>query len=115
MSPLCRWLTPNGDVRHGGQWGVPEKILELEGINSIAAGAHSSAVISDEGELYLWGKLLNKVSLCPIATSGWCKPQLRDMLNEEMTKPETLQILEYSRRISSELFGAKSELMAFAG
>ena len=50
-------------MRHGGQWGVPEKILELEGVKSIAAGAHSSAVISDEGELYLWGKLLNKVPL----------------------------------------------------
>ena len=49
---------------------MPEKILELEGVKSIAAGAHSSAVISDEGELYLWGKLLNKVVFVQFAYSN---------------------------------------------
>ena len=36
-------------------------MLELQGVKSVTAGAHSSAVISDEGELYMWGKLINKV------------------------------------------------------
>ena len=62
MSP-CRWLTLANEISHGGQWGKPEEILELEhGVKCIAAGTHSSAVVSDEGELYLWGKLINKAS-----------------------------------------------------
>ena len=48
-------------MQHGGTWGRPDQILEVDGVASLSAGAHSSAVVSVEGKLHMWGNLLNEV------------------------------------------------------
>ncbi len=41
-------------------WSKPEEMLHLaaEGVQSISCGAHSSAAVSGDGQLYMWGRLL---------------------------------------------------------
>ena len=41
-------------------WSRPRELLCLaaEGVHSIACGAHSSAVVSGDGSLHMWGRLL---------------------------------------------------------
>ena len=65
-----RWLTPSGGVQHGGKWGQPEEIIRLDGVRSLAAGSHLSAVVSDEGQLHIWGKLLSEVRSAVYGTSA---------------------------------------------
>ena len=44
-------------------WDKPEELLRLptSGISSLAAGTHSSAAVSGDGNLWLWGRVLAKV------------------------------------------------------
>ena len=46
----------------GSAWQQPEEVLRLpQGVRSVAAGMHSSAAISRDGQLWLWGKVISKV------------------------------------------------------
>ena len=57
-------------MQHGGKWGQPEEIIRLDGVRSLAAGSHLSAVVSDEGQLHIWGKLLSEVRSVVYGTSA---------------------------------------------
>ena len=57
-------------MQHGGKWGQPEEIIRLDGVRSLAAGSHLSAVVSDEGQLHIWGKLLSEVRSAVYGTSA---------------------------------------------
>ena len=63
-----RWLSADGARKVGPGWKQkPQEMLHLadEGIASLAAGLHSSAAISSDGRLYMWGSLMCKVTaLC---------------------------------------------------
>lgn len=46
----------------GSAFEVPEEVLRLpQGIKSVSAGLHSSAAISMDGQLWMWGKVISKV------------------------------------------------------
>ena len=49
----------------GGSGLRPQEVLDLrgEGVLQLAAGAHSSAAVTGDGRLMLWGKLLAHVSV----------------------------------------------------
>lgn len=58
-----RWLSADGARKVGPGWKQkPQEMLHLadEGIASLAAGLHSSAAISSDGRLYMWGSLMCK-------------------------------------------------------
>ena len=59
---VCRWLDAEGNSQAGAAWQKPEQVLQLpQGVRSVAAGMHSSAAISRDGQLWLWGKVISKV------------------------------------------------------
>ena len=48
----------------GAAWGTPEEVLRLpQGVRSVSAGLHSSAAVSRDGQLWMWGKVISQVSL----------------------------------------------------
>lgn len=57
------WLSADGKQRVMGGHGKPElvKALEAEGVAGLAAGFHTSAILSGEGRVYMWGHLMCKV------------------------------------------------------
>ncbi|KAK9868470.1 hypothetical protein WJX84_007068 [Apatococcus fuscideae] len=57
---IGRWLSADGAKPMGGSGLNPQQVLDLrgEGVLQLAAGAHSSAAVSGDGRLMLWGKLL---------------------------------------------------------
>ena len=61
---LGRWLSADGAKEMGGSGLQPQQVLDLtgEGVLQLATGAHSSAALSGDGRLLLWGKLLAQVS-----------------------------------------------------
>ena len=65
---LRRWLSADGAKPVGGSGLRPQEVLDLRGeaVLQLAAGAHSSAAVTGDGRLMLWGKLLAHVSL-PLA------------------------------------------------
>jgi hypothetical protein len=41
-------------------WDKPQQVLAVpEGITQITAGMHSSGVVTTDGQLYLWGRILD--------------------------------------------------------
>ena len=59
----CRWLDADGSKQVGSAFEVPEEVLRLpQGVKSVAAGLHSSAAISMDGQLWMWGKVISKVN-----------------------------------------------------
>lgn len=68
---MCRWLDADGSKQMGSAWQKPEQVLHLpEGIRSVAAGMHSSAAVSRDGQLWLWGKVISKVCLTVLLRWG---------------------------------------------
>lgn len=60
---LCRWLSADGSKQVGAAWGTPEEVLKLpQGVRSVSAGLHSSAAVSRDGQLWMWGKVISLVS-----------------------------------------------------
>lgn len=48
----------------GAAWGTPEEVLRLpQGVRSVSAGLHSSAAVTRDGQLWMWGKVISEVSL----------------------------------------------------
>lgn len=58
----CRWLDADGSKQVGSAFEKPEEVLRLpQGVTSVSAGLHSSAAISMDGQLWMWGKVISKV------------------------------------------------------
>lgn len=58
-----RWLSADGSKQMGAAWGTPEEVLRLpQGVRSVSAGLHSSAAVSRDGQLWMWGKVISQVS-----------------------------------------------------
>ena len=57
-------MNAEGEKVVGEAWDCPEEVWRSpeRGIISLSAGAHSSAAVCGEGNLYMWGKLLRRVS-----------------------------------------------------
>lgn len=71
----CRWLSADGSKQMGAAWGTPEEVLRLpQGVRSVSAGLHSSAAISRDRQLWMWGKVISKVSSAAVCRQ--CQPTL---------------------------------------
>ncbi|DBA77646.1 hypothetical protein WJX77_001651 [Trebouxia sp. C0004] len=58
---LGRWLSADGSKQIGAAWGTPEEVLRLpQGVRSVSAGLHSSAAVSRDGQLWMWGKVISQ-------------------------------------------------------
>ena len=60
---MGRWLSAEGR-RVGVGWGRVQLVLDLDdagGVASLAAGTHASAAVSNSGDMYFWGKLMQQV------------------------------------------------------
>ena len=58
----CRWLDADGSKQVGSAFEAPQEVLRLpQGIKSVSAGLHSSAAVSRDGQLWIWGKVISKV------------------------------------------------------
>ncbi|KAF8065870.1 UVR8 [Scenedesmus sp. PABB004] len=58
-----RWLDASGDEAGAACASAPRELLALPGgagVARVAAGAHASAVVTDDGGLWLWGRLLDE-------------------------------------------------------
>jgi alpha-tubulin suppressor-like RCC1 family protein len=58
-----RWVDAEGDQVGVAHWRHPQLLLSLtgsEGVTRVAAGLHSSAVVTSDGRLWLWGRLVDK-------------------------------------------------------
>jgi alpha-tubulin suppressor-like RCC1 family protein len=68
----CRWLSADGSKQMGAAWGTPEEVLRLpQGVRSVSAGLHSSAAVSRDGQLWMWGKVISQVSFaCCLLAEG---------------------------------------------
>jgi hypothetical protein len=58
-----RWVDADGEQAGVAHWRHPQLMLSLTGSESVTrvtAGLHSSAVVTSDGRLWLWGRLLDK-------------------------------------------------------
>ncbi|KAL3149951.1 hypothetical protein ABBQ38_013312 [Trebouxia sp. C0009 RCD-2024] len=58
---LGRWLDADGSKQVGSAFEAPAEVLRLpQGVKSVSAGLHSSAAVSRDGQLWIWGKVISK-------------------------------------------------------
>jgi hypothetical protein len=58
-----RWVDAEGEQVGIAHWRHPHLVLSLtgsEGVTRVTAGLHSSAVVTSDGRLWLWGRLVDK-------------------------------------------------------
>jgi alpha-tubulin suppressor-like RCC1 family protein len=58
-----RWVDAEGEQVGVAHWRHPQLVLSLtgsEGVTRVTAGLHSSAVVTSDGRLWLWGRLVDK-------------------------------------------------------
>jgi alpha-tubulin suppressor-like RCC1 family protein len=60
---LGRWVDADGEQVGVAHWRHPQLVLSLtgsEGVTRVTAGLHSSAVVTSDGRLWMWGRLVDK-------------------------------------------------------
>lgn len=58
-----RWMTSDGREAGSAHWSEPALLQELpagQRVKSLVCGAHSSGVVTECGQLYMWGRLLDR-------------------------------------------------------
>lgn len=60
---MGRWMNREGREGGSAHWSQPELLLMLpagQRVKSLVCGAHSSSVVTQCGQMYMWGRLLDR-------------------------------------------------------
>jgi alpha-tubulin suppressor-like RCC1 family protein len=57
---IGKMLDSSGREAESAPWHAPKEMMHLpaDGVAQLSCGAHASAVVSGDGQLYMWGRLL---------------------------------------------------------